>query len=311
MAYFRCSSGSVGGGATITVSYTSDFYNKTITCSDGTTTYTKTTTSSGSTEFAVKDEGTWTITCNGVSRTVDVVLNYTTEMAITQTVTIYSAASDTVSFTDVNGSKTCTTDSSGEGSVSITYLPNQSITFTSSVGKDPDNLSNNYTKTVTLTNAVTEVYVMPDNALYWYGYNGGIENCNSTNGWSNGTTGTVTFETNDIYLAVPTSGQTAVIGASDKHSTDKYHVIFHMKDLTTGGLRDRTNIYTKVTSTKNVNESSPLYSSRNLYTGSSVYPTEDTCTREEDLGSSLNGYYLIQLNAVFGYAMYLYAVIAG
>ena len=80
MAYFRCSSGSVGGGATITVTYDSSFYNKTITCSDGTTTYTKTTTSSGSTEFSVKDEGTWTITCNGVAVPVTVTLNYSTQM---------------------------------------------------------------------------------------------------------------------------------------------------------------------------------------------------------------------------------------
>lgn len=68
------------GGATITVTYDSSFYNKTITCSNGSKTYTKTTTSSGSTEFSVSDEGTWTITCNGVSVSLDVTLNYSTQI---------------------------------------------------------------------------------------------------------------------------------------------------------------------------------------------------------------------------------------
>lgn len=80
MAYFECMVGGAGGGATITVTYNSSFYNKTMTCSNGTKTYTKTTTSSGSTEFSVSDEGTWTITCNGVSVSLDVTLNYATQM---------------------------------------------------------------------------------------------------------------------------------------------------------------------------------------------------------------------------------------
>lgn len=81
-AYFRVTqkqSGG-GGGATITVSYSSAYYSKTITCSDGTTTYTATTTSSGSTTFNVNATGTWTITCNGKTTSVDVVLEYETTM---------------------------------------------------------------------------------------------------------------------------------------------------------------------------------------------------------------------------------------
>ena len=81
MAYFECTTGmGAGGGATITVTYDSSFYNKTMTCSNGTKTYTKITTNSGSTEFSVSDEGTWTITCNGVSVSLDVTLNYATQM---------------------------------------------------------------------------------------------------------------------------------------------------------------------------------------------------------------------------------------
>lgn len=173
MAYFRAMS-SAGGGAeaTITVTYDSSFYNKTMTCTNGTKTYTKTTTSSGSTTFNVNEEGTWTITCNGVSRTVNVVLSYSTQMAITKTVTVYGAVGANISFSDTTGSKTVTLNSSGKGSVSITFIPpSQSIKFTdTNVAKNPNNLSQNYSKTITLTDSTTDIYVMPDGAVYWYGY---------------------------------------------------------------------------------------------------------------------------------------------
>lgn len=181
MAYFRVTGGGGGTGATITVTYDSSFYNKTITCTKGTKTYTKTTTSSGSTTFKVGEEGTWTITCNGVSRQVDVVLEYTTQMAITTTVTVYSAASDTVSFTDVTGAKTVTTDTDGQGSVSITFIPNSTITFTSSYAKNLSDLTQAYSKTITMTSNTTEVYVMPDETSFWFGY-GNYANVES-NSW--------------------------------------------------------------------------------------------------------------------------------
>ena len=173
MAYFRAMSSAGGTTATITVTYDSTFYNKTMTCTNGTKTYTKTTTSSGSTTFNVSEEGTWTITCNDVSRTVNVVFSYTTQMTITKTVTVYGAVGATISFSDTTGSKTVTLNSSGEGSVSITFIPNQSITITftdTNVAKNPNNLSQNYSKAITITNSTTTIYVMPDGAIYWYGY---------------------------------------------------------------------------------------------------------------------------------------------
>lgn len=169
------------GGATITVTYNSQFYNKTMTCTKGSTTYTKTTTSSGSTTFSVSEGGTWTITCNGVSRTVDVVLEYSTQMAITKTITIYGAVEDTITFTDATGSKTCTFEiGQSSKSQSITFIPDSTITFTSTVSKNPSNLSANFTKTITMTDSITSIYVMPDNVMYWYGYSNGVVAINST-----------------------------------------------------------------------------------------------------------------------------------
>lgn len=188
MAYFRVTqkqSGG-GGGATITVSYESSFYGKTITCSDGVTTYTKTTTSSGTTTFDVENEGTWTITCDGTTKTVNVVLSYSVALTITKTITVYSAASDTLSYTDASGqSKTATTDPSGVGTATVVYNNGDFITFTSTVANDPDDLSSYYSRTIQLHANTTEVYVMPDNTLYWWGYESSdLEDATTANGWS-------------------------------------------------------------------------------------------------------------------------------
>lgn len=233
MAYFRvgntASGGGTGTGATITVTYSSQFYNKTITCTKGTTTYTKTTTSSGSTTFNVSEAGTWTITCNGVSRTVDVVLEYSTQMAITKTVTVYSAASDTVSFTDTVGAKTVTTNANGQGSVSITFIPpSANITFTSSIAKNPDDLTAYYSKNVNLTNNTTEVYVMPNSALYWYGYK--ASNCSTmyAESWTWGSyTRANTTTDNTNYIDVTTTSNTfaGIVSTTKMPANSTAHVI--------------------------------------------------------------------------------------
>ena len=105
----------------------------------------------------------------------------------TKTITVYSAASDTVTFTDLTGSKTVTTDSSGQGSVSITFISGMIITFTSGVAKSPDNLSAFYKRAIELTDDTTAVYVMPDDVCYWWGYKSSeYEVVSTSNGWTEG-----------------------------------------------------------------------------------------------------------------------------
>ena len=74
MAYMICKYGS--GGGSITVSYESQYYDKTITCSNGTTTLTDVTTSSGETTFDIDKEGIWTISCNNTSISVNTIFSY-------------------------------------------------------------------------------------------------------------------------------------------------------------------------------------------------------------------------------------------
>lgn len=150
---------------------------------------------------------------NTVSISVDALFN------ITVNVTVYSAASDTVSFTDATGAKTVTTNSSGSGTVSVTISPSgQNITFTSSVAKNPSNLSQDYSKTVTIGANTTEVYIMPvDDALYWYGYKGNnFEEMSAENGWGNNITFiSPTYQTNKLIMTSTVNSQTSGIGTKN------------------------------------------------------------------------------------------------
>ena len=241
MAYFRVTQKQSGGGsgATITVSYSSSYAGETITCTDGITTYTATATSAGNTTFNVNAEGTWTITCNGTSKTVNVVLDYSVSLTITKTITVYGAVQDTMSFTDAAGPKTVTTDPSGVGSVSITYDDGSTITFTSNVADDPSNIGvGYYSKAITLTAATTSIYVMPDGAVYWYGFMNGAEILSSANSW--GISGSVSAFKNptlsNYYVAANTSNTACYCGIGSTNKVSGSKVCAIIKGVTaTGG----------------------------------------------------------------------------
>ena len=222
---------SSGSEATITVTYDSEYYNKTITCTKGSTTLSDTTTSSGSTVFTVDEEGTWTISCNGISISIDVVFNYESALTVTKTITVYSATTDTVSFSDLTGAKTVTTDANGVGSVSVKVLPGgTSITFTSSVADNPSDLSQKYSKTITVDKNTTSVYVMPGTPIYWYGWKK-EELSMKTNNWANVGSGVwsgeIIYYTNYIYHNY--YSKIAAIGTDTpcKNGSGTLHVIAH------------------------------------------------------------------------------------
>lgn len=150
---------------------------------------------------------------------------------------IYSAASDTVYYMD-NGSPVtvCTTDTTGHGTVSKSSLPNGTYTLYSTVAKDPENLSNDYSKSVTVAFDTYEIKVMPDGALYWYGWKDEIETINSTNGWSVSPSYGVTWQiVNPIYNTNSVQGSTTAyaeccgISSISKKSVigKKFKTIYH------------------------------------------------------------------------------------
>ena len=164
---------------------------------------------------------------NTVSITADAVMN------ITKTITVYSAASDTVSFTDVTGAKTVTTNSSGSGTVSVTVSPGgQNITFTSSVAKNPTNLSNAYSKTVTVDSSTSDVYVMPDNVCYWWGYKSSeYEVMSVDNGWGYQNTYSFGVPTEQTNKVVNTSSQNKYVGEGYKNAVTGNHVYMIAKGI--------------------------------------------------------------------------------
>lgn len=220
---------------TINLTYANDFRGKTITCTKNGVTVTKTAPSSGNTmTFRVPTTGIWTIsgTVSGTAYSVNVnVTSLSTAVSVdlqtTQdiTVNLYSAANDTVTYADEVGTKTCVTDASGHGTATIQLRASSSsynVTFTSSVAKDPDNLTNAYSKTVSVTPSTTEIYVMPvrgDKMLYWWGYKGNIEDITTANGWSgsNYTLGTGAEWDTNRYRAHYTSSK--FNGAGQKTAT--------------------------------------------------------------------------------------------
>ena len=194
---------------------------------------------------------------NTVNISVDALFN------ITVNVTVYSAASDTVSFTDATGAKTVTTNSSGSGTVSVTVpAGGQNITFTSSVAKNPSDLSANYSKTVNVTSSTTAVYVMPNNVLYWYGYrSSNLEECSTANGWTANSFTAPTFNTNYIQLYSNGGGNFSAVGNKNSISgVSKIHAIAKgvtAVQTTYGNIGGHTNknigvvwdVYQQITST--------------------------------------------------------------
>ena len=181
MAYFDCTIGSAGEfSIPLLVTCTANFAGQTITCSDGTTTLTGTCPSASPYEvtFELPNTGTWTVsgTISGHTYSDSVLVNeFDADLTdnIDIAVDVYSAANDTISYVGVDGqTHTITTDSTGHANAQIVIkATGSSITFTSSVAKDPNNLSNAYKKSITLYSNTTNVYVMPNLCAYWYGWN--------------------------------------------------------------------------------------------------------------------------------------------
>lgn len=216
---------------TINLTYDNSLRGNTITCTIGSKTITKIAPNNANAMvFYPPITGNWAITTQIgqaiVASTPNpvVVSSLSTPVSasiqgnLTLTVTIYSATEDTVSFTDISGAKIEAFES-GQSSktVSIVIPPTgMNITFESSVGKNPADLSEYFSKTVAVDNNTTEVYVMPDNCLYWYGYVNGIEDCN-VGGWSSYASPAYamissTFNTNSINIQTSGAQNAGVYG---------------------------------------------------------------------------------------------------
>ena len=154
------------------------------------------------------------------------------------------------------------------------------------MAKDPSNLSLPYHKQVTITAATQTVKVMPENTLYWYGYNDGIETCSNTNGWSNVSRSWANpsaYNENNIYLNSSEGTNQGVGNKNNISSANKMHAILMSTLISSGyGLQI-------IGGTK-----SSLDGSNALYTQTVTNTTEHAevlLTSQENISViSMNGY---------------------
>ena len=125
---------------------------------------------------------------------------------------------DTVYYMENGSPVTLTTADrdTGIGTVDWSDLPKGAITLYSSTAKNPSDLTADYSKTVYVTEYTTQIYLMPDNALYWYGWESSdLEDMSSANGWSFSTNGIVA-PTHNTYSIRLTSSNNAFGGVGSK-----------------------------------------------------------------------------------------------
>jgi hypothetical protein len=241
---------------TINVSVAADFVTagSTITCVNGGTSCTPKTAAS-TLVFRVPTTGTWTISgeINGTPYSVNATVtslgtpvSVALQTTVTVTVTMYGAVGAVIAYTDANGAQTQTLDSNGQATnVSITAMANSNIVFEdTTVAKDPDNLSNNYTKSVTITEGMTDIYVMPasgENMAYWYGYKGNVDSMNNvSSSW--GYNYSVNLNQNTNY--VQTSGASGIATPNSVSGT----IIKAIMQHTGGGLNESLTVFRSKTS---------------------------------------------------------------
>lgn len=283
MAYFECVfGGAIGASIPLVVTCASSFAELTITCTDGTKTLTKTcpSTSPYEVEFMLPNTGTWTIsgTISGTTYTESVLVNnfdveLTTNLHLT--VDVYSAANDTISYTGIdNQAHTIVTDSKGHATATITIEPTgNTFTFTSSVAKNPTNLSSYYSKSISLTSSTSSIYLMPvdDRMVYWYGYKGNVETLSTANGWTQGGGASFinpTYNTNYVNMKSTTNSQYVGIGSKNSVNGSVLKLIYQGIVLNSryGILFSMTS---KKTSTQSSEESNCMSSTMALLTRAS------------------------------------------
>ena len=146
-----------------------------------------------------------------------------------QTNIIHSAPNDTVyMLEDGDPIVLATTNSDGDGILDFSQLPAGPITLYSSVAKNPEDLTADYSKTIMITKTqyggTTEAYLMPDTikTLYWWGIqDSNLEPASPANGWNSKTQYNVfnapVFNTNYAYMSSYNGGaQTTYSGIGSK-----------------------------------------------------------------------------------------------
>jgi len=257
--------------AKILLTYDEFFKSKTITISKGQTSTTKTLPSdslecilyvgsSGVYEISYDQSG-YSFSTSVEVEGMENIYYATLVSSDTITVTLHSAKGDTVTYTDIDGiEKTAVFDSNSTNKtvdIAIT-ISGIAIEFTSLIAKDPNNPSNSYSKTVVVTGDTTDIYLMPDNTLYWFGYESSdLEDCTTANGWSapaNNSLVAPVHQSNYIDIASSTNQVCAVATKTAIANHKKSHSIVK-------GITAYADTYGNLMLTANANKAVQTYAS--------------------------------------------------
>ena len=245
------------------------------------------------------DKNEWEVRIKNITGKVKCNLEF--EVATDVEVTIYSAPSDEIYYYDGSDKVIIgTTDVTGK--LENALLPQEEITFYSSVAKDPNNLLNDYSKTIDVDDTFSNIYIMPNNVLYWYGHKSNIESLLKSTGWSFGTKD-VNWNTNSTSVTVQeNTEQYGGWGSSNPvtiPANSKVNIILE-------NTRTYFNSNMGIMPTKNSAFNGPSWSASGF--SGTITSANTILYREFDVPNAVDGYLFITIARGYTYTTTLYAL---
>ena len=246
--------------------------------SDGVSTATFNNIIEPDTYIVKSSNGTEECNTDNIEITSDDIINKTTlvrslSLTLKLNVTFYSASVETIKYKRQNSDELILlgkADNAGKGNGTIICKNGETITFSGDIAKDTTTGTTAYSKDITITSNTTEIYVMPDGAVYWYGNMctelplGGGEYVNTNNGWSS-----ITFINpvpNTNYLDCNATSQSLIycgIGTKNIIDIPKYSICNVIAKGIKAGNNNYGSIMGLTSKTPNIGESRTVTSSLN------------------------------------------------
>jgi len=235
--------------------------------------------------YVLRNDSTWNTAINASSYASYIPLNPSGTITNTNGI-IHTANGDTVYYINGQGQQV----SIDASDFDFSSLDEGVYTFGSTTAKNPNDLSQDYTKQFKITKSpyggTTELYLMPDTVktLYWWGYENNIEDVTSANGWtySGSIGGTITHNTTNITL---NNTANSVTGIGSKNAVDMTTLGFK---TIAKGVRGVSNNYGVL----------DTFSSKSLNArvGTVVNITTNTMTTLEHISPNQSAYVSVYLN---------------
>ena len=149
---------------------------------------------------------------DNIEITSDDIINKTTlvrslYLGLKLNVTFYSASGETIKYKHQSSDELILlgkADNTGKGNGTIICKDGETITFSGDIAKDTTTGTTAYSKDITLTKDTSEIYIMPQKVIYWYGFES-TENGTLGNIVTNNITSKITRNINSITFEASTN----------------------------------------------------------------------------------------------------------